>query len=88
MSALNLSLFLLLFLVFCTFVKSEKKLKSEKGCVGCGKKWQNVEFKTTGLFAKEELDECFDRRVSGGDLCSGCCREVRRWRESGKKSKV
>ena len=89
MSALNVSLFLLLFLVFYTFVANGKKFKSEKGCVGCGKKWQNdVDFKTTGIFSEEELNECFGRRVTDGDLCCGCCREVRRWRESGKKSKV
>ena len=74
--------FVLLF--FCFLCETVRR--SKDGCIVCGKKSQNIPFRSSASYFYD-LEACFGFNpidVNAGDICEGCRRAVQEYRSTGK----
>ena len=75
---------LFLLLAFCFLC--ETVVRSKDGCIVCGKKSQNIPFRSSSSYFYD-LEACFGFNpihVNSGDICEGCRRAVQEYRSTGK----
>ena len=71
-------------LSFC--FSCETVIRSKDGCIVCGKKSQNIPFKSSASYFND-LEACFGFKpidVNAADICEGCRRAVQEYRSTGK----
>ena len=79
--AFNVVFVLLSFCFLC-----ETVMRSKDGCIVCGKKSQNIPFRSSASYCYD-LEACFGFNpinVNAGDICEGCGRAVQEYRSTGK----
>lgn len=71
-------------LSFCFLCETVKR--SKDGCIVCGKKSQNIPFRSSASYL-DDLEACFGFKpidVHSGDICEGCRRAIQEYKSTGK----